>query len=291
MKPQTQHARAEKKRKSLNLKASIIGMVIGLLVALFATPASAANYKTEVAESNGKTPAVFYIPHPDDEILSFGVALLNHVWTGSEVKVVLLTHGRATNVYKVLVGEAYDYTMKKWHDPTAEGYAPFTRDDIGDARIKEFVHAMNIIGISPEDIEVRDFGDADVTVEEVKGVMMEYENKYPGARHKTFSYYDNHQDHANAGKALNELYNEGKVKDARFYVKNSQYADGSFPIMDQLRTEHYDPEWYPFLEAAVQTYSLWKPEIGRFAVGNHSVPRSFDLLLENPISKYHLPNQ
>lgn len=242
------------------------------------------------AAKNEKPVSVFYVPHPDDEMLTMGVALFNHVWKGSsEVHVVLLSHGGASGVYNVLTGERKSRLLNRYVDPVKEGYAPFTIEDFKEARVNEFKYSVSILGVKPENIHIMDLGDGNITKDEMKEVIMSFENKYNDVRHKTMSWDDNHPDHANGGKALLELYKEGKVKDARFYAKNSQALETPEDFSMKLYKEKYTDDYYPYINAAIASYSRWSPESGHFGVGYNSVPGSFELLRKNPVSYYHLP--
>ena len=226
-------------------------------------------------------------------MLSLGVAIFNHTWqSDSEVHVVLMTEGKASNAYNVLTGDVYCRVHNKYHDPTKEGYKGFTRDDFGAARVDEFKYSVMLLGVDPENIHTHDLGDGNVTVKEAKDLMSYYNDKYPGSRFKTFTYHDDHNDHKNAGKALNELHNEGKIEDARFYIQNRNYYDDlDKGIETPGRKEKYSKEYRPFIDAAIASYSKWTPKTGSFGIGYHSVKKDFELLKEKPISIYHLPNE
>ena len=232
-----------------------------------------------------KPKAVFYVPHPDDETLSMGGAIVNHLFAGNDVYVVLLSHGRASDAYNVLCGRVACSWHKKNHDPSLEGYAPFDLQKFGLARVREFLAACECLGVSLANTEIYDFEDGQVTVEQVKQVIMKWETRFPGSKHKTMTYHDKNPDHANAGRALLELYNEGVVKDARFYIKHSQMAQvaGAY--------EAYRRSYYPSIQAAAEVYKTWKPAQGKLAIGYHSVKNDFDQLLHNPQSKFHRPGQ
>ncbi len=229
--------------------------------------------------------AVFYVPHPDDETLSMGVAIVNHLFAGNDVYVVLLTHGRASNAFNVLNGTANCAWHCKTHNPEAEGYSSFDRTEFGFARIREFVEAVKALGVPESNMEIHNLEDGQVTVDQVKAVIRTWEIRFPGIKHKTMTYHDDHPDHANAGRALLELYNAGIVSDARFYIKRTQYdqTGGAF--------EYCDLSYHPYIHSAANAYMTWNPDQGRLAVGYHSVKAEFDALLGNPRSKFHKPGQ
>lgn len=219
-----------------------------------------------------------------------GVAVFNHVWQNdTEVHLVLMTQGEHTGVYDILNGDKYCRVHKKYHDPHKEGYEMDSREDIKEARTNEFKYSAVLLGVQPENIHTHDLGDGNLTVAESKKVIEDLNRKYPGSRFKSFSMFDYHSDHANTGKALQELYDEGKLKDARFYVKNDQWLNNPETYPVNVRYEKFNKQYQPFIEAAAASYGRWSPKTQNLGVGDHSVPGSFDMLVEKPFSAYHLP--
>ena len=62
-------------------------------------------------------PAVFFAPHPDDETIGYAANIAEHVQTGRDVFIELMTHGRATGVRATLGNGGTD----PWH-PGTHGY-------------------------------------------------------------------------------------------------------------------------------------------------------------------------
>jgi len=229
--------------------------------------------------------AIFYSPHADDETLSMGVGIRNHIVAGYDVYVILLSHGRASNAYNVLAGTQYCSWHAKYHNPSSEGYAPFDKRKFGLTRVNEFINACLALGVPYSNIAVYDLEDGQFTKDQVKAIIQEWVNRVPGAGHKTMTYKDNHPDHVACGQALLELYNAGIIGNARFYIKREQY--------DQINGffETYDSSYYPYIQAAANVYKNWAPTQGKLAVGYHSVKSTFDALLSDPRSKLHRPNE
>lgn len=75
---------------------------------------------------------VFYVPHQDDELLTFGAALVEAVASGAPIEVVLLTRGETSAVRRIMVenGEMID-------DP----------DVFSAARTREMRAALGVLGI------------------------------------------------------------------------------------------------------------------------------------------------
>lgn len=223
--------------------------------------------------------AIFYSPHQDDELLTMGVAIKNHVEAGYEVHVVLLTDGSASNVLSTV-----NNRLTKEHYPT------LTRSQFVEARNQEFTRSNIALGVNRGDIHFENLKDGQTTVEQMENVILKYEKMYPEAKHKTMSYIDDHNDHANVGKALLSLFNKGKVKDARFYIQDDEFINKN-PKLKNYIAEDFKTNYYPSIKSAANYYMTWKPRAGYYSIGYTSVKASFDRLLNKPVSYYHKPNQ
>lgn len=232
---------------------AVAGLAISLLV-------GGSHSVGAVENTNADSHVVFYVPHQDDETLTFGVAIVNHLRYGHDVHVVLLTDG-AASVIRERLG--------------------MTKEEFTAARNREFLYALQVMGVKSENISIRNFADGQLTVDQVAGVMKEYESRFPGAKHKTFTETDPHPDHSNSGKALRKLQNAGVVTDARYYVKMTH--NYTLPVMK----ETFKEEYREVLEAAGSVYNINNPSIGFYGIGYKSVPKSFDAHAIQPVSKYH----
>lgn len=214
-----------------------------------------------IINPNVNSHVVFYIPHQDDETLTFGTAIMNHVMGGHNVHVVLLTDGSASGVRTDLGMTELEFT---------------------EARNREFEKALNIYGVKPENIDYRNIKDGTLTVAKTDAIIREYEAKYPLAKHKAFSWTDAHVDHKNSGQALKNLLTAGILTDARFYVRR-----GDNPVGLTLTTEAYNALHLPFYLAVSASYKLINDRLGFYGIGYKSVPTSFDSFEEQPLSRYH----
>lgn len=241
------------------MKALIIAVLLTLLILVgFNTQETDA----AVSNKNEDSHVIFYVPHQDDDTLAFGVGIMNHYYGGHNVHIVMLTDGAASAV-------------RKW---TGLSVLDFTT-----ARNTEFEHAMGAIGIKPNRIEYSNLKDGAMTVEQVEKVILKYEAKYPGAKHKTYSDTDTHTDHRNAGQALRNLLGEGKVSDGRFYVRRGSQA----PKGMKLTTEPFIEAYRPFLMAASASYNIRNEVKGFYGIGHRSVKASFRTFEKQPQSRYH----
>ncbi|WP_100400353.1 cell wall-binding repeat-containing protein [Bacillus sp. FJAT-44742] len=222
------------------------------------------SYQTR--EQGGDT-VIYYSPHPDDEILTMGVGIANDLYYGRDVHIILLTQGRASGTYQRVLAD----------------HPSLTPQEFGQSRVMEFIDAMERLGLPESNYEIYDFKDGQLQVDEVKEVVRKYEERYPGAYHKTFSYYDPHRDHVAAGIAVNELYIDKEIEKAEFHVSSYQFQNVSgvnLPVYDRERV----------IDAA-HAYMYLSPREGRYSVGYSSVPHWFDRLIKRPQGKVHGPNQ
>jgi LmbE family N-acetylglucosaminyl deacetylase len=218
---------------------------------------------SNVSEASRKQKVVYYVPHQDDELLGMGVSIINHVKSGHDVHLVLMTNGTNSNV------------RKKMH---------MSPRQFQQARNKEFTMSARMLGVKRSNLHFENLQDGSVTKEQMKNVIMKYENRYPNAKHKAHSYYDKHNDHRSAGQALNELFNEGKINDARFYVNYGRYDTKG--ITEKLATKSVGQ-----LRMSAGAYNIKSSKGGFYGIGYISAgSEMFKNVVNNPINIYHLPN-
>lgn len=219
---------------------------------------------TPGAEAAEPPETIYYIPHQDDELLSMGVSITNHLAIGSEVHLVLYTNG--TGSY-----------LRTQMGMSAEAFQT--------ARNKEFIISALSLGVDPNNIHFENYQDGAVTVEQTRKMILKYEAAYPGARHKAYSYHDKHNDHAAGGKALNELYNEGKVKDARFYINYGRYDTPGI-------VEGSTAGGAEKVKMAAAAYNINNAAAGLYGIGYRSAGEEmFINATTNIINRYHKPNE
>lgn len=210
----------------------------------------------------GDNTIVYYIPHQDDEVISFGVAIYNSLQEGKDVHIALLTNGANSQVRKKL---------------------NLTKKEFTEARNKEMEKALQALGVDLDNLSRRNFEDGELTVEQVENVMKEYVEKYPNAEHSTFSYLDPHSDHSNSGIALRNLIEEGIIPEGKFYIGPNYEPEEDI----EIEADPYDDSYYPIILAASQSYNIVDEEHGFYGIGWKSVPSQFESLESNPRSIYH----
>lgn len=161
-------------------------------------------------------PAIFLSPHQDDETLSMGASIVQHVRAGREVLVVLMCDGSGSGVHKIYPD----------------------RDTFVAERDREFKAAVHALGATPI-IRPDRVPDTTLTVEWAKSVIQEYHQKYPHASFKTMSDRDRSNpesaeaDHYLLGQALRET----GIKDARYYVRARSWDSiaGKFTAYENIQ--------------------------------------------------------
>ncbi|NMO97549.1 PIG-L family deacetylase [Paenibacillus lemnae] len=235
---------------------------------------------------------LFFIPHQDDEALTFGAGIRNHLDAGDECHVILYTNGAASGVRRQLNGEEKSALFKQWLSPAAEGYSELSEDAFSACRNDEFMRSCRALGLPDEWIHISSYlmHDGTTTVEGCKQVIKEYLERYPGARVKTFTYIGgNHRDHANMGKAGQSMYEQGNITDLRFYVepynlRNATKEKGRGAILKEKSVQNPNK-----VRDSLKEYKKWDPAQGQFAIGYHSVKKCINTVIAKPVSYYHKP--
>lgn len=220
---------------------------------------------------------IYYVPHQDDEIVSFGVSIIHQIMLGNHVHLVFYTDGSASSTIHHFNGNK----VCPWHRINHDH--AFDEQRFVAARNREMAWSSRCLGVDPANMHWRQhIKDGQFTVEQGISLIAEFEAKYPDAHHMSFTYKDPHPDHANMGTALETMYKQEKVSFARFYIKTLQ-----LDALDGVE-EPCKEQYLPFLHAAQQAYKIYNPDAGMFAVGYHSVKETFDKQFIRPRSKYHL---
>ncbi|CAI6071091.1 PIG-L family deacetylase [Cohnella sp. JJ-181] len=235
---------------------------------------------------------LFFVPHQDDEALTFGAGIRNHLDVGDECHVILYTDGRSSSVRKQLNGEAKSALTRRFYDPSAEGYGYLGEADMVRLRNDEFRRSCLALGVPETHIHFADgqMRDGSTTVEGCEAVLREYLRRYPDARVKAFTDLGgNHGDHANMGRAARRLARSGAIADLRLYVepynlRNARRESRRLELLVERSRDHAHR-----VVASLREYKRWDPASGQLAIGYHSVKRSIDAAIAKPVSYYHKP--
>lgn len=212
-------------------------------------------------------PAVFYSPHPDDETLSMGSAIVDAIETGTRLHVVLMSHGISAG--------AFDRVNNRlvW-----DGRPPVSREEFGLARVREFRDACGALGIPAGNVHVEHL-DGGYTPASAAALMARYAAAYPTAMHATMSWTDHLGEHAYCGAALRGLAQRKAVADAVWCISRLYWTDpGLRGALDPQILEPRGPATVAKVRTAADRYALWRPDDGRYAVGMASVGDQFHRL-------------
>ncbi|MGO0882142.1 PIG-L family deacetylase [Clostridioides difficile] len=230
---------------------------------------------------------LFFTPHQDDETLSMGSAIIEHV-ENTDTHVILCTDGSKSIIRKVLDdGGSCSYHIKDVHKYSLPE-STFSKE-----RDEEFKDSCEAMGVKESNIHIEDnrAHDGELNKEKAREIILKYLKEYPDAKVKTvtpFKASGIHEDHRALGEAALELYKEGKIKDLRFYVEPYDYNDFK-KVNPNVEVWEVLPSQEEKLLSAMNAYKKWNPESGHYAIGYHSVKSHFDELTTSKIQYVHAP--
>jgi LmbE family N-acetylglucosaminyl deacetylase len=214
---------------------------------------------------------LFFSPHQDDETLTMGASISNHVNFAHDVHVILATDGISSN---------------------ARLQTPLSRTQFTKARDDEFRRACLALGVPAANIHISRFAaiDGQLTQARAVDVIMEYMEKFPGASVKTHTdkgaAIGQHPDHTNLGKAARQLLNAGVITDLRFKIEPYEINDFSSTGISWYIENTATPDK---VKAALNEYKRVDTAQGMYGIGNLSVPAEINLVMSNPVSYVHRP--
>lgn len=209
-------------------------------------------------------PAVYFTAHQDDEALTLGPDIENHVNAGRTVYIVLCTDGRNSNAKALL--------EKKLGRPVSA-------QEFSQARTRELLAAANQLGVAG--VYIMPGYDGGLTSWQADAISSMFIDRWPGASFKCQSDRDSHPDHAAMGKAFRRRLNEHPSLDVRFILKRDDWdipgaLVGCWQAFGGERTRN-----------ALRQYQVWDPANGRYGIGYLSVPGSFDDALRDTRTYLH----
>jgi LmbE family N-acetylglucosaminyl deacetylase len=260
------------------------------------------------------TSVYLYIPHPDDETLSMGLAATFYLNLGYDVHFVFMSPGGTTSA-RWKVADGYSCLEHGYvHHPAQEGYpADLTMDDIGAIRLKEgrsavgamgtvtgsgqvFVHQETALPGIPDAYGGSDYlnpTNVDVAQAIIKGYVDANDSS---TFHHTMSDLDRHPDHACCGHALRNLKNDPvystKLSGSRFFISRLYWSPTDYPDIAaksgyawvSSTIKNNNSALYSARMAQYGTvlrnrvgpaYSAWNPAALSLAIGWHSVSGQF----------------
>ena len=243
---------------------------------------------------------VFYAPHPDDELLSFGAIASEYVSLGYEVIYVLLSSGSTSTAIKLINGKLNSpgngtrFVYRGTHNPASAGYRPLTVEDIGKARVIEFKSSAGEMNVNPDHIYTYDLlRDNELKVEDVTTAISTIADIYPQAMHWTMSTVDIHPHHRAVGESL-RIVAERKQLLTAFTISRTTWESLA---AERAKFNPNLPATYWFkpsadrmqrIRNAALPYNAWNPQAGSYAVGYTSVPKQFEDLDSKTDAQYAL---
>lgn len=210
---------------------------------------------------------VFYPQHQDDEVLWGASAIANAIkQCGKDnVYIVLVSDGSGVNVFK----------NKKYKD--------LTRKEKEELRNNEFRAALNKLGVKKENILIL------ADMEDKKGshydlmekTILSFEKELKSVTHVAHHYkYDDHIMHRKNGKVLKKLYDEGKVKDALYFIKPQYVKD--IPKGNRVVYIAKTQQVANSIRDSLDEYKIINKNNKQFGIGYTSAHSYFDKLLKDP---------
>lgn len=246
-----------------------------------------------------KQDTVIYInPHPDDEVLTFGIPLLNDLREKKKVYVVLMSAGEESKA-RDLVNGRYDRESRgsfvvvgkplfcrvhhKYHNPQQENFRPFSRSQFGKERIREFFLALNELGIPTSQLVHYGLPNDHFQYNEVYKIIKKWAERFPNATFKTMSGMDVHPDHAMLGKVVDQLYEQKWIHHKVNYVSIATIFKYPHNVWPRIYLKNKKDR--RALLNAIGIYKVWNPKKKEFALGYHSVPAQFDYLMRKRMER------
>jgi len=246
--------------------------------------------------------AIFYSPHPDDETLSMGLAMVTYIASGYDVHLVSMNRGGNGGPLGSFNGTSPCVWHGYTHNPGREGYPLQDTDSLGLSRLEEARAALGAMATVPPSSGVtlgnvyhhdanlpNAFGSTPTGVADAQAVIADFISNYPNSFHYTMSPTDDHPDHAACGTALRNLKTgNAALANARFFVSRLYWAisqpDGQYPPDVWAQP---DLSWFPInsrksefdgilRNRVVKPFAAWNPVAGSYAIGYHQVVSQFN---------------
>ncbi len=221
---------------------------------------------------SGRNTIIYFAPHQDDELLTFGVDITSAIAHKKDVHVVLCTNGAKSCVRQILNNKK----TCPWH--SGKHIYDLSESEFTAARDAEFTQSCAALGIKPENIHILPHRatDGNLQTEFAEAVIIGCLSQFGGKSTVCTIYHGNgltqHRDHKALGFAVENLFKAGAIQKLRFFCEPYCLKDSTADFMCKKAT----PNDIRRIKYALNAYSLWKPQQQRYAVGYHSVPKELD---------------
>lgn len=248
----------------------------------------------KVSVCSQKKTILYFSPHQDDELLSMGIDICNSISEGHNVHVILCTDGSKCLVrYELINGKECNKC------PGTHTYL-LTEEELITARDKEFRESCRALGVEDGNVHIlkNRFIDRKLTICDSKKTILQYLNVMGPdcvvcTLNPNLENNRQHCDHKALGYAAVELFNEGLIRELRvftepyfsgFFHHKTDFVRGKARKAIATATALVQGK----IQKAVEAYSHWEPDAGRYAVGYHDVANAFDTLLKSGTSYCHI---
>src|SRR3989339_224783 len=216
---------------------------------------------------------IYFLPHQDDEMVLLG-SIFQNLEQGKDVYTVMVTDGGKSIIHDTVNGVAFCTYHDQYHNPDEEGYYELSREDFVRARNDEYFRAMQSIGVSEDHILFANPGGKEGSTE--------------------LTYRDSELTQAQALEVIQTFYHI--LGDGTYITLASEAIESDYPHSDHIAIERAlkefngiqtklffaDRENPAFVielsgdaqkakARALQEYTVWKPEEGKFMIGGHSI--------------------
>ncbi|SDW23394.1 GlcNAc-PI de-N-acetylase [Marininema mesophilum] len=265
---------------------------------------------TTISKKPSHRPVIYFVPHADDEVLTYSPDMQNEMQQGRPIYLILFSKGEESIAREVLNG-TYDRqsfqkdqigqpVFCKWHwrvhSPTKEHFADGTlsHEEFGNARVKDFYRVAKALGIHRSHVQTYAIPNGHFAPSQVKALIKKYISKFPDADFRTMSSYDIHPDHAAMGKALEHLIRTKKIpaNQVRFFLSiyTDRLSGKTIPKMRYYSQVKKNSIAYNRIQKSIDFYAKYDPKHGFYATGYHSVPAQFNALKNALYSTWYQPH-
>lgn len=217
---------------------------------------------------------VYYlIPHQDDEVLYIGIDINRDVRDGHNVNAILFTDGSRTSAIKAI--------NKKLSE---QGLSEITSEDIVKARNKEITLALNHLEVESKKIEFLGYINKGLLKTDVSNVLDKIVKNQNNVVFKTLAVeLLNHKDGSSDHLAITYATEDAEKKyniPASYYIKSEW---DSVITKKNYKAIHLNDSEKEIMIKALNAYTIWNPANGFYAVGQNSVPASFQNKISHPV--------
>ena len=230
------------------------------------------NYENKKFKDN----VVFYAQHQDDETLWASAAIIDAI---NEVGV--------DNVYIVQV--SYGTGIKIFKNEKI--FENMSHEEKYEYREREFLEAVEHLGIKRKNIILlpRINKSDSTSFDLMEKVALKFEHELKSVTHIAHTYkLDWHLQHLKNGSVIQSLYNTGKIKDVKYFVK-PEYKK-YIPYSERIFYKVVDEKDKEKIRKACESYKLIDKNKKREGIGYKSDHRSFENLMKNYDSILHTAN-